>query len=511
AEVAELVAGTFLAGAEMIPVSARSGQGLVELRAALRRAADQAERFRIQSDTALPFRLSVDRVFTMSGMGTVVTGTVHSGQLNVGDQIEIQPAGLIARVRQLHNHGREVTQVVKRQRAAINLAGVHHDAIERGFEIAAIGLLQPSRLMTAELTLLPTVSYPLKDRTRLKLHLGTAEIPAIVRLLDRSSLEPGATANVQLYLGRMSVSLWGQPFVIRRESPAETIGGGLVLHPAARPIKKPTPSMLELLNHWGAAQEIKRLEAAIYFADRFTETPHHWARLCGTVPHPEWVDQLIQTGTVQRVPISPEQTVVIHRLTIQQWGERIERWLTKMHKLNPMQGSFPSSQLVQSLDRRKLDADVIQLALDTLLGDGRVERAADRVSLAGAGPKLSKAEQQLLSELAARLQTAGLAVPTVKELQQEHSKMEKSVVPLLNLLVESGVAVRIHAELYLHADTLESAKQRLREVFSRQPRLPMAELREALQTTRKYAVPLAEYLDQIGFTRRSGDLRSLKT
>ncbi len=508
-EVAELVRDSFLEKSETVSVSARTGQGLDDLRDALLRAAASADAIRSTAGRLLPFRLSIDRVFALTGFGTVVTGTVHSGSLSPGDSIEIQPGGLAARIRQLQSHGREVARIEPSQRAAINVAGVHHDQLRRGQEIAAIGFLRPSRLMSCELTLLASIARPLKDRSRIKLHLGTAELTAVVRLLDRAMLEPGHTSLVQFYLNEPAVAVWGQAFVIRQESPAETIGGGRVLNPTARPLEKNNANVIALLQAWGSSDEVQRLEATLFYAGDFDGSPNDWARWCGIPPRPELLQQLVEMGRLDSVADTPNRNQVIHVLRTALLAEQIEHWLKRMHARNPMQKAFPLQQVLQAFEKRKMPAAITKLAVQRLIGQSRVEAWSERIALTGFGPKLSKAEQQLLDALTRRLRAAGLAVPTVKELQQEYAKLEKSVLPLLHLLLESQEVVKLSPDLFIHAETLAAVKSQLSLAFRSQPQLTLAEIREVLQTTRKYAVPMAEYLDQVGFTRRHGDKRTL--
>ena len=239
-EIRQLVSDTFLRDSPIIRTSSKTGEGIDQLKAALVEAAEKVAATDRATLGQAPFRMAIDRSFSIVGHGTVVTGSVNSGQVAVGDQIVIQPGNIEVRVRGIQNHDSASESVSRGQRAAINLAGVHHTEIGRGHELGSLGHLVPSRLMTVELSMLGSTHRKLKDRTRVRFHVGTAELFANVRLLDCDRLEPGQTAFAQLYLNEAVVAVWNQPFVIRMESPVETIGGGRVLTANANPIKKPS-------------------------------------------------------------------------------------------------------------------------------------------------------------------------------------------------------------------------------------------------------------------------------
>ncbi|MFM9066803.1 MAG: selenocysteine-specific translation elongation factor, partial [Planctomycetota bacterium] len=264
-EVRELVADSFLAEAELVPVSATTGAGLPQLRAALERAARKANGSRLGGDAAessVPFRLAIDRTFTIAGHGTVVTGSVSAGICQVGQELLVEPGQVPVRVRGLRHHDQAVNEVHRGQRAAINLVGVHHDELRRGKVLTTPGHLVPQRLLSVEFTLLSSVAAPLKTRTRFKLHLGTAELRATLVLLDRTRLAPGQTALAQLYLEDEAVATWSQPFVARRESPVETIGGGRVLDPEPGRLRRPEAADLAELEALQLGDEERRAAAA---------------------------------------------------------------------------------------------------------------------------------------------------------------------------------------------------------------------------------------------------------
>ena len=257
--------------------------------------------------------MAIDRSFSIAGHGTVVTGSVNSGQVAVGDQVVIQPGNSEVRVRGIQNHDSASESVSRGQRAAINLAGVHHTEIGRGHELGSLGHLIPSRLMTVELSMLGSTHRKLKDRTRVRFHVGTAELFANVRLLGYERLEPGQTAFAQLYLNEAVVAVWNQPFVIRMESPVETIGGGRVLTANANPIKKPSEVDLEMLRNLAGQDEQQRASAGLYFSTTLDWSPENLSRDAGIADHGSVCQTLRELGTLIEVSVSQTRSVTIHK------------------------------------------------------------------------------------------------------------------------------------------------------------------------------------------------------
>src|SRR5262249_39300971 len=258
-EIRELVQGTFLADAAIVPTSAVTGLGLDKLKAVI---ADTCRKVEERRGSEW-FRIAIDRSFVVQGHGTVVTGSVSSGSLRIGDDVEWLPRGERVRVRSLHNHDKPVEEVHRGQRAAINLAGVPHEQVVRGQELAAPGYLQPTRCVTVRLNALRDVRRPLKHRTEVRLHLGTAEAMATISLLDCDALAPGDWALAQLYLDDTVTATWGQPFVLRESSAVRTLGGGQVLQPVARKVRRRHIEVLERVEKlWNGTAEERALTVA---------------------------------------------------------------------------------------------------------------------------------------------------------------------------------------------------------------------------------------------------------
>jgi len=506
-EVRDLVAGSFLEQAPLVRTSAHAGAGIEELREALARQAETASASRAADEQA-PFRMAIDRTFTIAGHGTVVTGSVSSGAVSVGDELLIEPGRHEVRVRGLQNHDRAAEQVTRGQRAAINLAGVHHEQIRRGQELCRPGHLTPSRRLTVSLSLLPQRPRPLKSRARARLHVGTAEVICGARLLDRSQLEPGETAPAQLFLADPVVSTWNQPYVLRSESPVDTIGGGRVLDPDAMPIRRPDEHELAMVRQLESSDPADRAAAAAYFAGLRPWRPEDLARTAG-VGDPEQVyEGILSRGDVLELAASPTRKLRVHRLALERLCRRIDSVLRRMHDSQPLATALDRSRLASRFGYLEQPA-LFDAALSQMQKDRRVRLSAKGVALAGRGPQLSQNERKLLNWLIDRFRSAGYETPTVKQVQDEAARNQESAPELVKLAVAGGDLIEVAPDYFIHAETEEQLRRTTAEALASGKGLTLSELRELLGTTRKYAVPLCEYLDRIGHTRREGDLRVL--
>lgn len=507
-EVRELVRGTFLASAPIVRTSASTGAGIEAVRQRLAEAAAAAAQARAASRSSAPFRMAIDRCFTITGHGTVVTGSVSSGTARMGDELRIEPGGRQVRVRGLQNHDRTVDEVHRGQRAAINLAGVHHGEVDRGQELASPGHLLPSRLFTVRLSTIAQAPRPLKTRTRVRIHVGTAELLASVLLLDRDELTPGATGPAQLFLNQPAVAVWGQPFVVRSESPVVTIGGGVVLDPTAERLRKPDAAVLQLVEDLGAADPVQRASAALYFAGLRDWQPQDLARTAGIDQPEQAVEELRQRGELREITLSPTRALRVHRLLIERLSERIVQALHKLHQQNPLRSVLDRHQLAAAF-RYLGDTVLFDAILQHLQGTGRIRITERGVAAVGQGPKLSQNERKLLGELIETFRQAGLQSPSVEECRKKAARNPQSVAQLIALAAADGDLVEIASGYYLHADVDRHLQQMLSQRMAGGAGLTLSEIRELLATTRKYAVPYCEYLDRIGFTRRQDDLRFL--
>jgi selenocysteine-specific elongation factor len=509
-EIRALVAESFLADAPMIPTSVITGQGLDVLKLRLRTAAEQAARSRAHRLGA-PLRMAIDRVFSVPGHGVVVTGSVSSGRSTVGDEVEIQPGGWRVRIRGLQNHDRPVDQVHRGQRAAMNLSGIRLEQLERGHELAQPGHLYPTRLVTVAVRLHPRAK-PLKDRSRCRIHLGSAEFLGRLRWLFQDRCEPGQVAWGQCYLDREAVAVWRQPFVLRSESPVATLGGGIIVDPQSVPLKKPGFEEEQRLGQLLSAAPQERAAAACYFLGLRSWTPADLHRIAG-IEQPEiTVTELLDDGVLETVPLTKTRTQLIHREVLERVWRRVESALNQLHDSHPLRTTFEYAA-VRHAARLSHQEPLFAFLVKQARQRNQLRGDEDRIGLSSRGPELSQNETKLLAQLISWYRDAGFVPPTRKEIQQRAVKNQASVPQLLTIATENGDLVQLNDELYLHVDVERVVRQQLSgaltTAMTRGEGMTLSEIRELLGTTRKYAVPYCEYLDRMGVTQRDRDVRYL--
>jgi selenocysteine-specific elongation factor len=505
-ELRELVRGAFLENAAIVRTSAATGMGIDELKSELARLCDSVT---VRQDTGL-FRMALDRSFTVAGHGTVVTGTVASGSVSVGDDLEWLPAGRVVRVRGLQRHDQPVEQIGRGSRAAINLVGVHHGEIHRGQELAAPGYLQATRFVSVELTASPEAVRPLRHRGRYRVHLGTAEVLATLSLLEGGSSASDMSHLGQLFLAEPVVAVHGQPFILREESPPATLGGGRVLQPVARRLRRRDQISLARLNRLRSTEPLDRLSATLALPGPKPWTERALCALCGMSidQMAPALDQLSASGALVELPIGPRRTVRIVTEFVADLEDRVYRALGRLHEARPRLSNIPRAHLAGELPDLGSEA-LISAIVDRLRIQGKVCVEARTVAITGYEPKLSQGERRLKDQILEAIRHGGMSPPEAADLAATAGARATVVPELLALLRDEQELVEISADLYLAFDVEVELRRKVVARLSDGSTMTMADLRDLLGTTRKYAVPIGEYLDRIGLTKREGDVRRL--
>jgi selenocysteine-specific elongation factor len=517
-ELRELVQGTFLENAPIVATSAHSGQGIPELKAAIAEACKQVapsppnplpqgERGRGEGQW---FRLAIDRSFIVQGHGTVVTGSVTSGSLRVGDEVEWLPRGERVRVRSLQNHDRPVEEIHRGQRAAINLAGVHHEDVVRGQELATPGYLLPSRVMTVRLHCLADMKRPIKHRMPVRFHLGTAEIMATVALLDADAIEPGQWGLAQVFLDEPAMGAWGQPFVVRESSAMQTLGGGQVLQPAARKIRRRHIEMLERVERLWSGDARERALTVAWFGAFAGFTVADLVRGANIAPDEaeQLVSQLKAAGELMEVVISLARRLLLHKDMVHELEERILTVLDRLHEQFPLMSTHDRQKVQSQLDYVGDDA-LVHATVDRLIASKKLVGDTRRLGRADFKPKLSANLRKLKDKLVGAYQEARFQPPEPASFAGQAGGNAANLRDLFDVCAAEGYLVHIADDIYLHTDVEVEMRRLVRERLATGKGLTVAEIRDILGTTRKYAVPLCEYLDRVGVTKREGDLRVL--
>ncbi|HZT72915.1 MAG TPA: selenocysteine-specific translation elongation factor [Terriglobales bacterium] len=508
AEIADLVRGSFLEGAPVIPVSAKTGAGLEELRQALAAAA-----VKVKGRASMgPARLPLDRVFSLRGFGTVVTGTLLAGQIAVESELEVlAPRGLRRlRVRGVQVHGQPVERALAGQRTAINLAGVEPAALARGLVLAEPGVFRCSARLTVDLELLVSAP-PLKSGAPLHLHALSAETVARVTLFDAPRLASGSRGLARLRLAEPLPLIPGDRFIVRQFSPLTTIGGGRVLATdALRLPANDAPARAQALARLAAAGAEEHLQLWLEAAGLDGLTPAALGLALGRRAA-EVAADLARLEAAGRVVLAG--SAALSRAAAQAWEQAILAALAAFHageRLVPAIGADTlRGRLQPARLRRPEQALVYRAILQKLIAAGRVETAGEGVRLPGQGPRLDAGESEARQRIEAAFRAAGLRAPAVDSVLAQCRVESRRAAQLLQLLLRDGSLIKINEELILHRAALEELRRSLAERKKTAPRLSVPAFKQLTGVTRKYAIPLLEYLDRVHVTRRVGDDREI--
>ena len=506
-EIAELVAGTFLEGAEVARVSALTGAGIEELRQALEKLIAATGEKRAEG----PFRLPVDRAFVVKGFGMVCTGTVLSGELPGSGSVEVQPGGRRLRVRGLQKHGRAVPSVAAGDRAAVNLPGIEQEEIRRGDVLCEDGVFAPTFMADARLRLLPSCPRELVQRARVRLHLGTAEVLGRVVLLDREVLLPGEQGWVQLRLESPVLAAWGDRFVIRRYSPALTIGGGRILNPHPEKhtgsgdgvvaalqgldVAEPAAAVAPLvgLSRDGMAREGKLAGDLGIAGDRLS------VRLAAM----EVAGDLVRTAVDNEPCVVPGE---VWRRT----AEEMRTQLAAFHEDDPLRAGMNREELRKNC-AFALAAELFERILEREEREGRVAVSGSAVRLAGHEISFTEEETGLRGRIEAELRKGKLEeIPDAGGLAPRLGADPGQVERILRALQSLGVVVHIEGSLVLHEARLRAVREQLRSYLERRGEIAVSQFRELIGSNRRWALALLNHFDGEGFTIRRGDVRVLR-
>lgn len=502
-DVKEALRGTVLEGAPIYTVSAVTGEGIPELKKGLERLVAQTA----AKSPAGKVRLPIDRVFSITGFGTVVTGTLWSGQIRVGDVLEIQPENLQVRVRNLQVHGQKVEEARAGQRVAVNLAGVETSQIARGSTLLSPGALPVSYRVDIQLHLLASAPE-MKHRQRVRVHLGTAEVLGRVILLEGETLAPGETALAQLQLEEPLVAAKKDRLVIRSYSPMRTIGGGLVIDPAAPKHRRFDRKTLERLSTMltGSPEELV-LEALE--REPVPLTGVDLARAANLAPEElaPYLDRLEQEGQVIRFACDGQEWYWSGAAAGELLKE-VRDLLEQYHRKYPLRGGFPKEEL-RSRKFGRWPAKLFNSFLQHWEEEGHLQAVASGVRLPDFEPVPSPQERQWLEGLLAEFRQQLFQPPAWEEALQAVRCSKEQGEELLHYLLDTQQLVKVAEGLYFHREAIERAKEVARDLIKTNGSLALGTMRDVLSSSRKYVLALLEYLDQIKFTKRVGDLRVL--
>jgi selenocysteine-specific elongation factor len=507
-DIADLTAGSFLEDAPVIPVSSRTGDGIDKLKAALEAAANSIPRRPDDHSVHFP----IDRSFAVKGFGTVVTGTLSSGEIRVGEELELLPGGRRVRVRGLQSHGNATETARAGRRVAVNLGGIDHAEIVRGELLAKPETLRPTQIINAAVDVLTASPRPLRTRQRVRIHVGTAQVLARVRVLNETGeIAPGGRDFVQLTLESPTAARLGDRFIIRSYSPQLTIAGGTVLDPLAAKLRKSEFA--------GARDTLARLYAdntdKSSIVSTFVEAAGERGVDLGDITAKTgWrslvldkvVGASVSAGSIVKASDSLAASGAFDDLK-----NRVISALESHHKKDPLSKGLTR----ETLRSQRVPAAVFDAVLAALNSENKIEILGDTIALASTKAKLSPEDEGIRSCIVARLTDSGLQVPKTEELLTEAMAGTKTSPAharrILHLLFDSGEAVKISEEFVFSRQAIDGLVGKLREHAARGDRtIDVPKFKDIAGVSRKYAIPLLEYFDREKVTLRTGDKRVIR-
>ena len=504
-EVGELVAGTFLEGAPVVNVSALTGEGIPQLLTTLDKLANE-----IQGRTSKGlFRLPIDRVFTMRGFGTVVTGTLVSGSVSVGDTVQIIPSVREGKVRGIQVHNEIVQTARAGQRTAVNLQGIGKSHLNRGDVLIHPHTITPTYMVDVYLEHLPNSPRPLRNRRKQRFHIGTSSTLSTIVLLDREELAPGESGFVQLRFEKPVVAFPQDRFVIRGSSAIQTLGGGVVIDSHPDKHKRLARDVLaglailrdgeeeEVLIHHLASSGVRGMVLK-ELRERVNIPPDRLSKLLGG---------LMMKGEI--VAVDGDDGRFLHHSGYEKLKKEALSYILEFHEKYPLRPG-PSKEEVKSKLPKTVETKLFQHILKELVDLKEVLVEKDKLRLSTHRVSLRDDQERVKNKVERLFAEAGLQSPSIKELASKLSTDESEVRNVVRLLVEEGVMIKAKEDLYFHAQAVEKLKAELIQFLRAHHEITTAEFKELTKVSRKYAIPLIEYFDNSKVTIRVGEKRLLR-
>jgi selenocysteine-specific elongation factor len=496
-EVEEFLRGTFLEipKSPIVAVSAVTGAGIDELKQSIVAAAEKVQ----QRDSRALARLPIDRVFTMKGFGTVVTGTLISGTIRKDEELEVLPSGSRVRVRGVQVHGKAAEWATAGQRTALNLAGVSTEDLARGMTLVPAATFEATRRVDVRLNLLRSAARLLKNRARVHFHSNTMEMVGEIRLHGVAHVTPGNASYARIVLPESASLVPGDRFIIRQFSPVVTIGGGVVLDAAPMDRQPALEKFLEGLSG-GAPHAILRA--------RIARRGVQGISLSRLVAETEWTQEFIRSGlsSEPNAAVLCLSDLFVDGQAMQRLQDSVVTTLEDFHRKNPLVGGMAKEQL---REQTAAPPTVLEAALDLLVRSHRIEIVSDLVRLPGRGIVMRDDEAESKKIIEEAFASAGLKVPALNDvitgLKIDRVRAQK----IVTLLLREKLLLKISDELVFHRSALDQLRRQITELKLKSPRIDVAKFKDLTGVSRKYAIPLLEYLDRERVTRRVGDAREI--
>ena len=502
-EIREKTEGSFLEGKPIVAVSAYTGQGIPELKEMLRHLVQNAQ----EKSLRIPFRLPVDRVFSVDGFGTVVTGTLIEGAVNEGDLAELTPSGAQTRIRNLQVHGKNAQTAYAGQRVALNLAGLKKTDIQRGDSVAKPGSVRTSRMLDVRLQNLKNSGRVILNDSQVHLFHGSAQLLAKVVLFGQDELKPGESCYAQLRLTEPIASKNGDRFVIRFFSPLETIGGGVILDDQPRRHKRSDPNIRQILNtkESGSRDDIT-VQILAEFGARLPTATQLVSRL--QREEADIRDELYRLCS-RGLAMEPLPGRYIAAAAIDKVWKDCQEILNLYHRQNPLHAGIQPAEL-----RQKLCKGMERSCADALIGilrqEGKIRKVGERYALADFTVVLTKRQRGIREKLLGIYSASGIETPITDHIIEGFPSNERPEVrQVLESLITSGDLILLTPQICLYRDDYRRILDTVKTCFESSDSITLAQLRDLLNTSRKYAQAIIEYFDKIHITKKDGDIHYL--
>ncbi len=506
-EIADVLQGTFLEGAPMVAVSAVTGEGLDQLIKILDQLVAKVPDRPVQGR----FRMPIDRVFTIRGFGTVVTGTSISGSVHVGEEVIVYPRGLRSRIRRIQVHGEDRDLAEAGLRTALNLQGIGKEDIRRGDVVSHPGVLQPSYILDLDLCYLSSAPRPLTHNSRVRFHIGTSEILGRVILIGRDRIEPGQKALIQIRLERPVVCWRGDHFVIRSYSPMVTIGGGVVLDPVARRRKRSSRRDLEELE---ILRDRKLSEIILYHLERAREFGLSEEKIALKISIfgqalKRILSELTYQGEIKQIK-TERKTLYLSKKIYDKVKLEILEYLRRFHKKFPLKPGLSKEELWHRMPSG-FEVRVFEKMLEELIETGDLIREREIIRLSTHKIVLPEELEKLKRQIEKAFREEGFQPRDKDEILSGFRENPALTMEIFELLLQEGKLVCLKEGIVFHAEILEELKKRVFEFFKHNEKIAVGDLRKLTNgASRKYLIPLLEYLDHEKVTIRVGDKRILR-
>ena len=504
-DVREFLKGTFLESSPIIPISALTGVGLPEFLATLDQVSSEME---WEDDTGV-FRLPIDRVFTMKGFGTVVTGTLMSGQVKVAEGVEILPKKLTAKIRGIQVHNQNVAMGEAGQRTAINLQGAEKAMITRGDVLARPATLEASPRLDVYFEYLACANRKLKNRTLVRFHAGTSEIISRLILLNRDEIEPGEKSYAQLVLGSPAVTMARDRFVIRSYSPVTTIGGGMIIDPLPKKQKRYAARALHECSLLHEGTPVERTNTIIERAGFEGISVQRLVMRTGTNQNhlQHILDKMFSER--QAVLMDRDERRIVSLSIYENLQEKILQETRAYHEKFPLKEGLPKEEMKTTIGRF-VSPRLFNMALKGLEKNEKIVIDRENIRLPGHSVNLEGELEELREEIATLYLNAGLTPPSIREVREKFADRKVQAESVFNVMLREGVLINVSEDLYFYRDALEKLREDYKNLLLKEGKATPASFKELTGLSRKFIIPLMEYFDTTKLTIRAGEHRILR-